>query len=55
MDLLGSHEYRTCQERVFGALESGDEETIAALYDLELRSQPLFIELLKRNLPPGAS
>jgi hypothetical protein len=53
VDLLAAREYQGCRERVWGALESGDQETIAALNDPKLREQALFRKLLERDLPAG--
>ncbi len=53
VDLLVGTEYRDCYDRVLDALESSDERTIDALYDDELRQEPLFGKLLNRKLPGG--
>lgn len=53
VDLLLSGNYQECREQILGALEAGDELTIQCLYDDQLRGQPLFVSLLRRNLPGG--
>lgn len=53
VDLLLAKEYRDCQKQILEALTLGDEFTIQSLFDTELRSQPLFVKLLRRNLPGG--
>lgn len=53
IDLMYADEYRSCQEQVFSTLEFANELVITSLYDDELRKQPLFIELIRRDLPGG--
>jgi hypothetical protein len=54
VDLLISGDYRGCEQRVLEALKCKDQWMIDALYDRELRQQPLFKKLLKRDIPGGA-
>jgi hypothetical protein len=52
VDLLVGDDYRECRQQVFDALQQGENEAvIAALYDDELRQQPLFRKLMQRALP----
>jgi hypothetical protein len=53
LDLLTCPEYKDIRSQVFDTLDAGDQTTITALLDPTLRAQPLFLQLLKRNLPPG--
>ena len=53
IDLLLCPEYQTCTGKVFEAFDQGDEHTLDALFDKELRQNPLFTDLLSRDLPGG--
>ncbi len=53
VDLLLCPEYQPCSRQVFEAFDNADELALSALFDDELRKNPLFVELLKRNLPGG--
>lgn len=53
IDLLLCPEYQACTEKVFDAFDHGDEHTLDALFDDELRRNGLFVELLNRDLPGG--
>ncbi|MGQ9607347.1 MAG: hypothetical protein ACUVTW_14200 [Thermogutta sp.] len=54
IELLMDERYSSCREKVFQALEKGDELVLRSLLDEELRSRPLFVRLLERSLPPGS-
>ena len=53
VDLLAAPEYRSVRKKVEEAVKSGDEATMAALLDDDLRSRPAFINLLERCLSAG--
>lgn len=53
VDLLLDPFYEDCRQTVIEALEQNDLSTIDALYDENLRREPLFKKLLKRDLPGG--
>ena len=53
VDLVLAEEYRPIRGRVLEVLEKADERVIEALADENLRSQPLFVELMKRNIRGG--
>jgi len=53
VDLALAPEYQDVRKRVLEALQKADELVIAALCDENLRKQPLFVELLKRDIRGG--
>ena len=53
IDLLLCPEYQTCTGKVFEAFDQSDEYALDALFDDELRRNPLFVELLNRDLSGG--
>ena len=53
VDLLLCPEYQSCTRQVFDAFDNADELALAALFEPELRTNPLFVELLSRSLPGG--
>lgn len=52
--LMLAPEYRELRDEVFRVLRDADEGILVGLDDPELRSQPLFRELLRRKLPAWA-
>gem|GEM_PF-6367937 len=53
VDLALAPEYREVRKGVLEALRKADEMVIEALRDENLRRQPLFVELLKRDIKGG--
>lgn len=53
VDLLMDPLMKPARPQVLDALRHSDETVLAALFNDELRSQPLFVDLLQRELKPG--
>ncbi len=54
VDLLTDPLFMQVRPRIVAALQHSNERVIAAFFDDELRNQPLFAQLLSRDLPGGA-
>jgi len=54
VDLMLTPEYREVRDKVFNVLQNADQEVLEGLADPNLRSQPLFQQLLRRELPGWA-
>lgn len=54
VDLMLAPEYRELRDEVFGVLRDADNVILVGLTDPQLRSEPLFRELVRRKLPGWA-